>query len=66
MHSPELAEIVHRAERLLWIIARSDVENLSASRPSLLRQLDELERRAAFSHHPDLYREVLQSASLER
>jgi len=66
MSSPAFAEIVHRAELLLWIIARSDVENLSANRRFLLHELEELEHQAALLKHPDLYREVLESAALKR
>jgi len=53
------AEVVRAAEHLLWVLARADVENLSAPRCDLLHRLDELERRAAALRIPDLYRQVL-------
>jgi hypothetical protein len=59
MGSAEATEVVQAAEHLLWVLARADVENLSAPRSDLLRRLDELERRAADLKIPDLYRQVL-------
>ena len=59
MRSSEAAEVVQAAEHLLWILARADVENLSAQRRDLLHRLDELERRAADLNIPDLYGQVL-------
>jgi hypothetical protein len=59
MGSPETAEVVRAAEHLLWVLARADVENLSAPRRDLLQRLVELERRAADLNIPDLYRQVL-------
>ena len=57
--SPETVEVVQAAEHLLWVLARADVENLSAPRCDLLHRLDELERCAAALNIPDLYRQVL-------
>jgi hypothetical protein len=59
MVSAETAEVVRAAEHLLWVLARADVEDLSAPRSDLLHRLDELERRAADLNIPDLYRQVL-------
>ena len=59
MGSPAAAEVVRAAEHLLWVLARADVENLSAPRCDLLHRLDELERRATDLNIPDLYRQVL-------
>lgn len=59
MVSSETAEVVRAAEHLLWVLARADVENLSAPRRDLLHRLDELERRAAALNIPDLYSQVL-------
>jgi hypothetical protein len=59
MGSLETVEVVQAAEHLLWVLARADVENLSAPRRNLLQRLDELERRAADLNVPDLYRQVL-------
>ena len=59
MQSPELTVLVERAEHLLWVIARSDVENLSAQRTDALRRLGELEHRALQFGERDLYRKVL-------
>ena len=59
MGSSEAAEVVQATEHLLWVLARADVENLSAPRGHLLHRLDELERRAADLNIPDLYRQVL-------
>ncbi len=53
-------EIVSRAAELLWIIARCDVENLSAQRITALNLLRDLEAAAATANIPDLYRAVLQ------
>jgi len=59
MVSSEIAQVVRAAEHLLWVLARADVENLSAPRSDLLHRLEELERRAAGLNIPDLYRQVL-------
>jgi hypothetical protein len=59
MGYPEAAEVVQAAEHLLWVLARADVENLSAPRCDLLHRLDELERCAAALNIPDLYSQVL-------
>jgi hypothetical protein len=59
MVSSETVDVVRAAEHLVWVLARADVDNLSAPRCDLLRRLDELERRAADLNIPDLYRQVL-------
>ncbi len=53
-------EIVSRAAELLWVIARCDVENLSAQRDMILEKLHALEVAAALQNIPDLYQAVLQ------
>jgi len=55
----EATDVVWAAEHLLWVLARADVENLSAPRCDLLHRLEELERRAADLDISDLYRQVL-------
>jgi hypothetical protein len=57
------AEIAHRAEDLLWVIARADVENLQSHRETALRQLRDLESAAFALNIPDLYQEVLRAKS---
>lgn len=52
------AEITHRAEELLWVIARCDVENVRSHRDTALEQLRNLELRAAALNIPDLYAEL--------
>jgi hypothetical protein len=59
----EAAEIANRAEELLWVIARSDVENVRSHRDRALEQLRELESAASALSIPDLYREVLRAKS---
>ena len=59
MGHSEAAAVVRAAEHLLWVLARADVENLSAPRCDLLHRLDELERRAADLKISDLYSQVL-------
>jgi hypothetical protein len=67
MHESELTELIERAEHLLWVIARCDVESVSAPRASLLRRIEELERRAFDFGVTDLYQKVLQrGASMTR
>ncbi len=58
---PEISagEIVSRAAELLWVIARCDVENLSATRDMVLDRLRDLEAAAA-GLNIDLYRAVLE------
>ncbi len=53
-------EIISRAAELLWVIARCDVENLSAQRDMILEKLHALEAAAALQNIPDLYQAVLQ------
>jgi hypothetical protein len=55
------AEIAHRAEELLWVIARCDVENVSSHRDRALEQLRELESLACGLNMPDLYQEVFKA-----
>jgi hypothetical protein len=59
----EVADIVRRAEHLLWVVARCDVEGLSSTRNTALDNLRTLEERAA-QLNADLYREVLEHAVL--
>ena len=59
----ELAELIEQAEHLLWVIARSDVEGLSAPRMDVLRRLQGLECRARDFGVADLYPRVLQQGS---
>jgi hypothetical protein len=54
-------KIVDRAEELLWVIARCDVENTQAHRSTALERLRNLELRAAEMRIPDLYREVVKA-----
>ena len=56
---PERSEIVSRAEALLWVIARCDVENVRAHRAAALDHLRELERRAAEMQVPNLSGEIM-------
>ena len=55
----ELTTVIERAEHLLWVIARHDVESLSGQRDGVLRRLRELEKRASQLGISDLYQEVL-------
>lgn len=59
MPAPELTALIDRAEHLLWVLARADVENLSARRAGILRQLHTLEDQAQQLGVPDLYEKVL-------
>jgi hypothetical protein len=61
----EVNEIVRRAEQLLWVLARCDVEDLSSTRAAALKGLNELEC-AARIHGADLYHEVLENAVLNQ
>jgi hypothetical protein len=60
----EVVDIVRRAEHLLWVLARCDVEDLSSARSTALLGLRQLEERAAQLEALDLYREVLEHAVL--
>jgi len=60
----EIVDIVRRAEHLLWVLARCDVEDLSSARNTALLGLRQLEERAAQLEALDLYREVLENAVL--
>ena len=62
MKNSDLSSLVERAEHLLWVIARQDVESLSEQRPTVLRRLQELEESARRLGVPDLYQEVLRGA----
>jgi hypothetical protein len=59
MASSELTALLERAEHLLWVIARHDVESLSGSRTDVLRRLGDLEMRALQWGVTDLYGEIL-------
>jgi len=52
-------DLVSRAKELLWVIARCDVENVSAQRPMALAKLRDLESRAAELKIEDLYGAVV-------
>jgi hypothetical protein len=62
MNTPELTRVVERAEHLLWVLARQDVECLSERRGGILRRLQELEESARSLGVSDLYQEVLRGA----
>jgi hypothetical protein len=57
-----LTELIAQAEHLLWVIARLDVEGLSAPRTHMLGRLQVLEQRARELGVTDLYSRVLQQA----
>ena len=59
MPSFELTTLIERAEHLLWVLARQDVESLSGQRADVLRRLRELELQAIECGITDLYEEVL-------
>ena len=59
MQGPEWIALLERAEHLLWVLARADVENLSGHRADILRQLAELEDQARRLGVRDLYQIVL-------
>jgi hypothetical protein len=61
MPTSELAGLIERVELLLWIIARSDVEDLPDQRHAVLQRLHELESRAAQLGVSSLYEEMFQS-----
>ncbi len=50
---------MERAEHLLWVIARHDVESWSERPAGILRRLRELEAQATQLGVSDLYQEVL-------
>ena len=62
----QVSDIVRRAEHLLWVVARCDVEGLSSARDQALLSLRELEKQAAGLHATDLYREVFENAVLNQ
>jgi len=63
MHVAEAARLREEVERLLWMIARYDVENLTDQRQHVLCRLRAAESRAAALGIGDLYTEVLQDPS---
>jgi hypothetical protein len=65
MYSTKFVELRERAEHLLWVIARCDVEGLAEQRRAVLRQLQDLEESAGRLGILNLYREVLRSSSLQ-
>jgi hypothetical protein len=60
MQNSGTPRILERADQLLWVMARCDVENVHGHRTTVLERLCELELRAAAVRIPDLYREVVQ------
>ncbi|HWC99084.1 MAG TPA: hypothetical protein VG456_20130 [Candidatus Sulfopaludibacter sp.] len=64
MQGGNVADIVRRAEHLLWVVARCDVEGLSSTRQTVLIELRALEERAAQLQATDLYREVFQNTAV--
>jgi hypothetical protein len=64
MQGGNVTDLVRRAEHLLWVVARCDVEDLSSARHTALLGLRDLEERAARLNATDLYREVLDHAVL--
>ena len=61
--SVELTRLLRRAEFLLWVLARCDVEDLTEQRHYILRRLGEVEARTAQLGATDLYDLVLQSTT---
>ena len=62
MHTSELTTLVERAEHLLWVLARYDVERLTERRSGVLRCLGELEQRARQLGVTNLYEKILLEA----
>jgi hypothetical protein len=56
-------DLVSRAAELLWVIARCDVENVSAHRPMALAMLRDLESRAVELNIDDLYGAIVANRS---
>ena len=50
--------VIERAEQLLWVVLRCDVENLASQRRSAMAALAAVEARAAELGIRDLYREI--------
>jgi hypothetical protein len=59
MHSAHTIDLVSRAQALLWVIARCDVENLNSQRAMALDKLCELESRATELQIQHLYHDVV-------
>ena len=59
MRTSELTTLVERAEHLLWVLARYDVERLTDRRSGVLRSLGELEQRAHQLGVTNLYEKIL-------
>ena len=59
MQHADNAVLVQRADELLWVMARCDVEGVSAHRERLLERLFDLETRNSQLHLPDLYEAVV-------
>ncbi len=57
-HRRDRAKLLQRAEHLLWVLARCDVEDLAAQRQNILKCLHTTEMWAAELGVSDLYREV--------
>jgi hypothetical protein len=58
----ETSRLIERAEHLLWVLARHDVEELEEQRHYVLERLCDLEKRAIDLGVTDLYQAVLQNA----
>jgi hypothetical protein len=56
--------LVSRANDLLWVIARCDVENLCGQRTMALSKLRDLESRAAELKIHDLYCEAVNAGRI--
>ena len=63
----ELTALLERAEHLLWVIARSDVDGMVTPRADALRRIQDLEGRVLQLGVTDLYQKILlESARLTK
>ena len=63
MNKSGAADLVVLAEELLWVIARCDVENLSAHRGAVLEQLRQVEAECAARKISDIYQTAVEHAT---
>jgi len=60
----EMLELLKRAEYMLWVIAATDINGVTAHRQMVLQKLEELESRAHELGIQNLYAALIESVAV--
>lgn len=64
LHPEATLELLSRAEYMLWVIAATDIDGVTAHRRIVLLKLEELESKARDLGVPNLYAALVENGSV--